>query len=481
MITSTLTRDTSTDTAGTVRRATWRRSHMAALIGLALLQALVRAENPAGQDAYWSARYGLDVIRSGHLPRVDTYSWTAHGAEWVPSSWLWDVLLGGGYDLMGLAWFWVVGAGVSVLTALTFGALARRVGARPLPALAVYAPVGMLAVAAIPRAQALSNVAAIVVAMLAVCVLESRGRVAIRWTVLLCATQLLWMNLHSMALLGPVVVAVTGGAVLLGRRSAGWQQLRRLGALCLLAGLCCLATPYGVAPLTHAAEVRSASVGLVIEWLPIGFGSTAQVAGLVGVVAGFGLAWRAWRGRRYALAGLTLVLAIATVSAIRFLPMLGVAAAPELALAVGSLRVRERFLRTATWVVAGILAALAVLGWRDLTAFEPLVSPRLVAAIPSGCRLLNDDLVGDAVVLARPDVAVSLDGRNDVYGRDRVESVLRMFAADPGTFAAVDRDRVGCVLAPTSTALVERLRLDPAWRIAGQDAVRTLLIRTGQS
>src|SRR4051812_30183961 len=33
-------------------------------------------------------RTGVDMVRSGAIPRVDPYSWTAHGHPWVVQSWL---------------------------------------------------------------------------------------------------------------------------------------------------------------------------------------------------------------------------------------------------------------------------------------------------------------------------------------------------------------------------------------------------------
>ena len=457
----------------------WRRGHFFALAGIALLQALVRADVPLGQDAYWGARYGLTVIRSGGLPRVDTYSWTAHGQLWVPSSWAWNVVLGAAYDALGYLGFWVLGAAVSVLSALAVGMLARRLGAQPWPTVAVYAPIGMLGLEAMPRAQSLSNVAALAVAFLAVPVVTSHGRRAAGWLALLCLTQIAWMNLHSMALLGPVLVGAAGLAVLAGRRVVDRRAVARLVTAVATTAACCLATPYGVAPITHAAEVRSASVGLVTEWAPAGLGSVSQVFTLVAVLLGLGLCGRAWRGGRFALAACLLVLAVATASAIRFLPMLAVATTPEVALVVGRLRVRPGFMRVAVAAVAVVLAGLGAAGRRDLTSLEPLVSPSLVSAIPSGCRLLNDDLAGDAVVLARPDVSVSLDGRNDVYGRARIEQVLDEFANHPGTLRLLDRQGVGCVLGPSSMALLKALRAAPGWRVAGHDGLRTLMVRAG--
>jgi hypothetical protein len=106
------------------------------------------------------------------------------------------------------------------------------------------------------------------------------------------------------------------------------------------------------------------------------------------------------------------------------------------------------------------------------------VSPRLVAQLPAGCRLLNDDMVGDAVVLLRPDVPVSLDGRNDMYGRDTVIQIEHLFENRPGTAEFLDREHVTCVLGPSAMPLLRALRHNSQWTVVGTDRVRILLVRT---
>ena len=40
------------------------------------------------------AAYGRFMLRTGHLPTRDTWSWTVHGHGLVVSAWLFDLLLG---------------------------------------------------------------------------------------------------------------------------------------------------------------------------------------------------------------------------------------------------------------------------------------------------------------------------------------------------------------------------------------------------
>ena len=459
--------------------AGWSRRHYLLLVSIALLQMLIRAELPYGQDVLWGARSGLDTLHTGHLPHVDAYSWTAHGKAWIPNSWAWNVLLGIVYDGAGVIGFWLLGAVLAASMALLVGRCAERIGAKPLATAAVYVPLGLLGLIAVPRAQTVSTVVVLAIPLLVRRLLTADRRAALRafgWLVLL---QVVWINVHSAALIGPVVLVVCGVAILIRHRVdvPRGRALTRLLPGVAATALACVATPYGTAPLRHASEVRSASVGLVTEWEPVGFGGLPQILGLLAVIGGLGLAVRAWRADRPEWAAGIAVFTATTASAIRFLPMLTVVALPEAALAIGSLNVRVRMFRVMVAATCGVLTLFAVLNLRDLRSMGPSVSPRLVSALPSGCRLLNDDLVGDAVTLYRRDVPVSIDGRNDMYGRSIILKVEHLFEDKPGTSATLAADHVTCILGPTSTALVQRLRNDPAWSIKGTDALRTLLVR----
>jgi hypothetical protein len=251
------------------------------------------------------------------------------------------------------------------------------------------------------------------------------------------------------------------------------------GAVALTA-VCCLATPYGLAPVRHVEAVRAASAGLITEWDTIGFGTVQQVIGVIMVVVAGGAALIAWRARRFDSVGSLVLLGAATVTAVRFSPMLAVFVIPDLACAVGRLDVRAKMQARAVSAASAIFLAFGAV---HLSSFgqltSPLTSPRLVSLIPRDSVLVNDYQVGDAVIFLRPDVQVSLDGRNDVYGRAGVLAGLDMLEDAPGTAGRLQAAGVNCVLAPAAAPLVALLSSDPSWRVEGHDGVRKLLIRTG--
>ncbi|PZS32138.1 MAG: hypothetical protein DLM58_10380 [Pseudonocardiales bacterium] len=459
----------------------WRLRDLLVMAGIGLLLGIARAEAAMDSDVLWSTRYGLDFLNSGHLHRSDIYSWTASGHAWIPSSWGWNVVLGLAYRGVGFLGLWLVGIALAVALALTVGKMAARVGVDPSCLAMVFTILGPIALVVAPRAQTATYLVIVwMLPLLPQVLCGNRSRFVAAF-VAVCGLQLLWTNLHNSAPLGPVILVV-GGASLLLRPGQSREPISgrwaRLVALVAAATACCFASPYGAAPILHILAVRRASVGLISEWDHPGVGNFAQIVGVIAVVGAVVTARLAWRAHRSDTAAVLLLLGLATLSAVRFAPMVVVVALPELALALGRLDVRPHMLR---WIAAAGCATLAALGVARAGSFAKLdaglASPKLVSAVPHGCRLVNDYTIGAALILARPDVYVSIDGRNDMYGRELVLSAIAMLKDGPGTIARIDASGVNCVIADSRYQLVRTLTADPKWRLVGSDGVRTLLVR----
>jgi hypothetical protein len=190
------------------------------------------------------------------------------------------------------------------------------------------------------------------------------------------------------------------------------------------------------------------------------------------------VAFFAWRAGRMHTVGMLAVLALATASAIRFAPIAIFLAGPELALLIGKLRMRPAFAKRISAIGVAALALLFVGRVAQVGAPGQAVwAPKLVAALPHGCRTLNDYGIGGEILLSRPDVKVSWDGRNDLYGK-RVELQVAEALADvKGSRSYLDTHRVTCVLAPRSDRITKALAADPSWRTAAVEGNRVLLLR----
>ncbi len=289
----------------------------AAAVGLASFDLLLAVAGPvATEDVFWHMAAGRVLLEHGGRPAGDPFSFTAPDVPWTLQEWLFHVVAAAAHAVGGPTGLRVLG---TALWLAAFGALAwgiRR--ALPDPALALAA--GGLAVVLLrhrvqirPEAVTVLALGLLLPRLLATDAPPSpRGRLA-----LLAAGVALWTNVHAVALVAPVLLALAAaGAALSGARG---QALRADLAAAGLAAAATLATPDPLGPLRYALSAPRSALALVSdEWTSIiggpgpGLAATAYAAAvaavallLVGLLApGAGPIRPALRGLLPALAAL---------------------------------------------------------------------------------------------------------------------------------------------------------------------------------
>jgi hypothetical protein len=99
----------------------------------------------------------------------------------------------------------------------------------------------------------------------------------------------------------------------------------------------------------------------------------------------------------------------------------------------------------------------------------------LVTDIPHGCRVFTGDLIGSYVILARPDVLVSLDTRNNLYGAELLSAEVRVLHGEGNL--SKELAGAGCVLVPRSYGLSGQLQHNPEWRLRAANPIAVLFVR----
>jgi hypothetical protein len=443
-----------------------------AFVPLAVLRAGMLSES----DTLWLIRTGLLIMEIQDIPRVDSFSWTAQGEPWTLNSWGFNVLLGAAYQLAGLPGVALFCAGLVAGIGGLVVAAARRQGASPAIAAVVLLAASLLLLGWFSaRPQLIDYLAVLALVILLGRLLEGRSpSLALLGIGVL---MILWVNLHAAVLLGVAVVGLAGALAFLHKRTrhrSAWF----LGALAVsLAGA--FANPYGVFLFTQTAQVKDASAGIIEEWGSLNLLNPEQAVMFALGALALVLAVR----RRDPVFTAALGVALAgSVVAIRILPILLLLALPVLAAAasqpavLGFLR-RRRFVLVPP-AVAGVatVTVMAAISLGHTGQLNPAVYPKsAIQAIPSGCKVFNSYLLGAQVLLERPDVLVSVDSRNDLYGAERVvaaEQVVRGEADSDSHLAGA-----GCVLVPPSTGLAGELRSRPEWRVASEEPTAVLFVR----
>ena len=448
------------------------------VVAASTLITLVKANDPFDSDGWWHLRSGDVLLKHGFLSHRDPFSWASGDGLWIHNSWGFDVFAAalraaGGIRLVSL---------VVLAAAVAFGvvayALAQRAGAGPWASTtAAIAAQVVMAPHVAERPHALSYLLLAATLVLTDRALGGSNRALVATTALVA----LWSNLH-------LAVSVGIGAAVLIAFGRGIRQ-RRVARPAAVAGAVMLAgllNPFGPEVFTAGFRVRGFGAD-VDEWRHVDFTKPHDVLLTLLAVLAIASLVRTRRWRRLDCSLPVLALVIASFDAVRNGPYLALLAAPELALGLSSFsrartpgRARARHRALVHVSVFGLFALCGVAlrdsgSFRDATRDYPVTS---TAAIPNGCRLLNEYDHGGYILDHRwPDVLVSMDGRLDAYNLDFVREEIAVLEGTPGALSWLDRHDVDCVLAEPRRPIVKILR-DDGWATWARDPSGVLLVRT---
>lgn len=437
--------------------------------------ALARAENFSESDTFWQIRTGILTLEAGKIPTVDPFSWTAAGEPWTLNSWGFNVLLAGVYNSGGLPGVALICA---VIVLAIFGLvllLARNLGASAAVAGWLLFPASLVLIIWFSARPHLVDYLAVLV--LITILRRMLDAPSLRQLCALALIITVWVNVHAASLLG---VAIVGGTLVLAglqrntRRRVGWLS----GAL-VLALLCSLANPYGIGIFSQTTQVKAAST-VITEWQPLNLADPRQLVpfalGLVALVI-------AARRREIVFSAALVVSLAGSVAAMRIIPILLMVSLPILMSAASHPVVlryfesRRRMLAQCGSLAVAAVAVLVAINLPGVGRPDPAIYPtEAIRAIPDGCTLFNDYLVGGLVILQRPDVRVSLDSRNDLYGADRVNNFMRFIEKGDGDLSE-RLSGADCVLVPPSSGLARSLRADPHWKLETDESAAALFVR----
>ena len=210
-------------------------------------------------DLAYQVRAGDEILASGALPAVDTWTYTIAGTQWVDHQWLAQVLLALGYGIGGWELLAVARAALVVLAlGLLLAALVER--GTPARTAAILTLVAFLlaapALALRPQLFAITIFAGLL------------WLISVRWWrpwayLLMPILVVVWANVHGSFVLAPLIL----GYAFLEDVVAGREWGRSLLVL-LLGTVATVVNPFGVDVWTYAANIGTDPVisRAVSEW-----------------------------------------------------------------------------------------------------------------------------------------------------------------------------------------------------------------------
>lgn len=486
------------------RPGIWRSitpAHLLALTALVGIFVFVSTHPIRPHDFWWHLVIGREILQTGHIPTVDTFSYTRIGEPYPSYAmfWLADALMYGLYALGGPA---LIVFAHSLLIMSAYGLILWTAWEASGPRAAAL---GIVVAAALGlddwnvRPQAFAFLAG---------ALFLRGLAGLErsphWLWIFPLGMALWVNTHGSFPLGLLLVGLT----LVGKALEGWiggergipvrRFLRAFGLTVLATGL----NPRGFGVYAYLIMMARNPVirTMVPEWAPPGLDRHGLLFYTVVAMMGLLLAIppRRLPPHHLLIAGAFALLGFQTS---RGVVWFGMVAAPILAARIQVLW-PERPGRTGIPVLNGLFLgllggmALAALPWFKAWWPMPPAKAGLISMetpVAATAFLLRERPPGPLfhalsfgsylIWAAHPDYPVFVDTRLELYPMAIWEDYLAISAAAPGWEDRLARYGV-CLLMLSpmeQPALVEAVARSPRWEQVYQDEAASIWIRRGDA
>jgi hypothetical protein len=440
-------------------------------------------------DLTYHLRAGSEILASGSIPTVDTWTFTAAGQPWFDQQWGAQVILRIAEQLGGWTGLAVLRA---MLTGVIFASLftigyrrgldARLVAILTLVAFVVAAP----AMALRPQLVGMA-----LFALLLLLIERRRARPRLLW--LAPVIVVIWANVHGSFFLGPLALGLTWLADVHDRSAVARTTL----AVTIVTALAACLTPFGPAVWLYSVTLTSnpAVSTLVTEWQPTSLRSIPGI--LFFASAGAVVAFLARRGRTTpwpTLAWLAVFFLIGAYAerGIAWWPLAATTAVFGL-LEPSTVRSRVET-RTTRRINALVATAIVVAGVLLLPVWRPLdtrlgvpqgllsdapsgITEALRASVEPGDRIFNFQRWGSWFEYAFPGASVAVDSRVEFFPASVWTDVGAVQSGGDGWESWLDASGVRFVVAgPTQGTLVDRLKAG-GWKPAYEGTDGVILTR----
>jgi hypothetical protein len=452
-------------------------------------------------DIWWHLRAGQWIIDHGQIPVTDPFSAFGSGKLWIAYSWLYEILAYALFKTLGLLGILVFTVLMSFLIALVLHVVLRR--AR-LPfiieVLSVAVALGAMSNLVSPRSW-LFSILFFTVELFILFYVRQTDKIAP--LLALPPLFILWANLHMQFVYGLAVVGLFLVEVLLSqfpslslcahrRPNTSPGRVSLLLLACLLATLI---TPYHFLIYRPILEVigQTGAFQLILELLPLSFRSLTDwlVIGLT-IGGAFVLGWqRAW------VPFPTLLLIMGTFLAFRARRDVWVLvlAAVFIITEFGSfVRTEPSFAFTKFRTICAIFAltvAIFLIGLhRQISEhqLESVVEQRFPAA---AVKFINDKNYpgplynhfnwGGYLIWALPRLPVSMDGRMNLHGDERIERSANTWSGLTGWERDPELEKARLVIGDPKLALMNLMRRDSRFKLVYEDAIAAVFVSADNS
>ena len=470
----------------------WSVRWVCLLVLVYTMSAFITIRPIVDPDIWWHLRTGQWVLDHGSVPWTDPFSTYGANRPWVAYSWLFGVLVYGlysGLGITGLVLYSLLGglAATSCLLLLVLRFESRIPYAVALTAAGVAAMTPILA----PRAY-LFTVCFFIVEVAVLWTARETGRTRALWT--LPPLFAIWANLHIQFVHGLLVLGFAVSEAMIVRLSRCRIDQRVLPArasiVCIAACfIATLITPYGIA--IYRPVIEHGGQRLAYEWIrELAAPEFRHPANWVFLALVLGAAFML--GRRPLQVFPVVLLASGayfSFSAGRDVWFLAIVSIAIIASACGDRRVRRPRLgwRSSVAAAMGVVIVVAgIAGGRRLSAAEleatvareyPVTALAAVKQHRYPGPLYNTFTWGGFLIWRLPEHLVSIDGRANLHGDERIGRSLTVWNGHRGWDSDDELRAARLVIGPVGGALSQLLRRDGRYTLVYEDDIAAVFTR----
>ena len=452
-------------------------------------------------DIWWHLQTGKWIVEHGTLPVTDPFSAYGESKPWVAYSWLFEIGMYGLVSLFGesgIILYTLVGVWLVLL--MVHRIIATRTPHFLLVCGMMTASILALSRLCTPRPWVLTMLFFAITLEVVLLIREGRRS---QWFWLLPAVYVVWANVHIQFIYGLGLLGLACLAPLIERfakpltktrppiGSLQWKNLIGLMALCAVATL---VSPYHVRLYSIVSELalQTGMWEYTQEMQALPFRSISDWA-ILGLFAA-ALIRMGWE-RRWSSFEIILLL-VAAASAFRgqrdvwFLVMAAVVvlASKKIGETQNPASILPRG-GLASVIVLIIVGVLCIIGYRefsperireDTAKIYPIEAASFVEQQEYAGPLYNHFDWGGYLIWRLPHLKVSMDGRANVHGDERIKRALGTWAGGPHWTEDPDLNNARVIIAKNDLALASLLRLDRRFTEVHRDETAVVFARTVQ-
>lgn len=450
-------------------------------------------------DTWWHLKVGDWILQNSALPHTGILSRSAATRPWVAYSWGYEVLLSLAYSALGLLGIGMFGTALTLgVAGSTYSMLRRLSGRFWLSCILCGITCAAFLFSGSPRPVFFSYM--LFCAMLALLLRAQRTGNA-RSLYWLPVIFLFWANLHIQFIYGLFTVGLFVGvhlaqqffaklrigADLVAESSLPAKPLAIIFAACLLATILGPNTyhPYLVVLAYTKAKV---SYKIILELQPMSFRFLSNFIELFLAAAGFyAVGWQK-KIDAFKLALLTVasVVAFRTMRDAWFVCFSAAACIADFSATNQAAKRGESWREWAMMAASVLILLLLAAPWtnfttrgldRAISADYPVNAVNFLRRTSFSGPLYNNLNWGGFLMWYLPELAVAVDGRNDLYGDELDELFYNSETATPAYARDPYLSDAGLVILSSKLPLSKVLAIDPRFRMVYQDPIAVVFAR----